>query len=107
MWAEYGDLSRFASGDAAVAYAGLENVVYQSGAKRYDGGMSKAGPKLIRTTLYTSLLLPRKHVPGLTEHMQKLMRKGKHRRVAIHSASKKLVRRLWGLESSKTYFQAR
>lgn len=99
LYTEFGGLNRYSHPDKAVAFSGLENYVYISGkSKNYNGRMTKAGSPIIRRVCWEILSPPKKYIPRLTEHMNKLKNKGKHRSMCIHSASKKLIRILWGLE---------
>jgi hypothetical protein len=99
---EFGGLNRFSHPDKAVAFSGTENFVYISGdSKKFNGSMTKAGSSIIRRVCWEILSPPRKYIPRLTEHMNKLKDMGKHRSVAIHSATKKLIRTLWAMEHHK------
>lgn len=104
LYCEYGPMDRFDSGDALVAYAGLDNFVYQSGEKRIDGSMTKAGPVVIRRALYETLCSPNKHVPGISEHGERLAEKGKHWNVRFHAGAKKLLRRFFAMERDQAYY---
>ena len=102
LYTEFGGLNRFSHPDKAVAFSGLENFVYISGeSKNFNGRMTKAGSPIIRRVCWEILSPPKKYIPRLTEHMNKLKNKGKHHSTCIHSASKKLIRILWGLEHHK------
>ncbi len=99
---EFGGLNRFSEPDKAVAFSGTENFVYISGdSKKFNGSMTKAGSSVIRRVCWEILSPPKKYIPKITEHMNKLKEKGKHRSVRIHSATKKLIRTLWAMENHK------
>jgi transposase len=98
LHAEFGGLRRFHSADAAVAFAGLENYVYQSEGKEVNGGMTKAGSPTIRRVLWELLACPSVVVPVITEQIDRMRARGKHRSKALHAACKKTIRILWAME---------
>lgn len=49
---EIGDIFKFSNSRSLVAYAGLDNSVYQSGIESSYGKVSKRGSKYLRTALY-------------------------------------------------------
>jgi len=99
---EFGGFDRFSKPDKAVAFAGIENFVYISGdSKKFNGSMTKAGSPIIRRVFWEILSSPTIKMPKITDHMNKLKEKGKHNSIRIHSASKKLIRILWAMESHK------
>ena len=54
IWAELGDVRRFANSDDAVRHTGLDITVYSSDTKRSAGHLSRQGPQLLRWALYES-----------------------------------------------------
>jgi transposase len=52
IWAELGDVPRFASSDDVVRHTGLDITVYSSDTKRPAGHLSHQGPPLPRWALY-------------------------------------------------------
>ena len=44
IWAELGDVRRFANSDDAVRHTGLDITVYSSDTKRSAGHLSRQGP---------------------------------------------------------------
>ena len=52
IWAELGDVRRFANSDDAVRHTGLDITVYSSDTKRSAGHLSRQGPPLLRWALY-------------------------------------------------------
>jgi transposase len=104
--AEFGGLARFASGDAAVSFAGLENHVHSSGKKHINGPMTKAGSPTLRRILWGILSGPNARIPRLTEYMARMINEGSHRSEAIHGASKKLIRLFHALDKNQTPFRA-
>jgi transposase len=54
IWAELGDVHRFASSSDVVRHTGLDITVYSSDGKRSAGHLSRQGPQLLRWALYES-----------------------------------------------------
>ena len=54
IWAELGDVRRFANSDDVVRHTGLDITVYSSDGKRSAGHLSRQGPQLLRWALYES-----------------------------------------------------
>ena len=105
LHAEFGGLRRFHSADAAVAFAGLENYVYQSEGKLVNGPMTKAGSPTIRRVLWELLACPSVEIPDISDHINHMRARGKHYNKAVHSASKKTIRILWAMERDRAPYQ--
>jgi transposase len=104
---EFGGFDRFLNGDKTVAFSGLENYVYQSGAStNINGSMTKAGSPIIRRVLWEILSPPTRDISKITAHMKKLRKRGKHHHICVHSGAKKLLRMLNALERNKTPYEA-
>jgi transposase len=54
IWAELGDVRRFANSDDVIRHTGLDITVYSSDGKRSAGHLSRQGPQLLRWALYES-----------------------------------------------------
>ena len=54
IWAELGDVRRFASSDNVVRHTGLDITVWSSDDKGPPGRLSRQGPPLLRWALYES-----------------------------------------------------
>ena len=54
IWAELGDVRRFANSGDVVRHTGLDITVYSSDGKRPPGRLSRQGPQLLRWALYES-----------------------------------------------------
>jgi transposase len=52
IWAELGDVRRFANSDDVIRHTGLDITVYSSDGKRSAGHLSRQGPQLLRWALY-------------------------------------------------------
>ena len=103
---EFGDLSRFKSADACVAFAGIEPSISQSGTESYTGHMVKHGSGHLRYFLINAADYVFMHEPIFTEFYYKKRNEGKSHRVALTHVAKKLVRIIYKLESENITFKS-
>ena len=104
--AEIGDLSRFASPDKLLAYAGMSPSTYQSGQlKNYYPHMEKRGSRYLRYALYNTAKYVCQWDPIFAAYLAKKRAEGKHYNVALSHAAKKLVRLIYAMEKSGRAFQ--
>ena len=103
---EFGDLSRFKSADACVAFAGLEPSISQSGTESYTGHMVKHGSSHLRYFLMNAADYVFMHEPIFTEFYYKKRSEGKCHRVALNHVAKKLIRVIYKLESENITFNS-
>ena len=100
--AEAGDLSRFATPDKLLAYAGMSPSTYQSGQlKNCYPHMEKRGSRYLRYALYNATKYVCRWDPTFAAYLQKKRSEGKHYNVALSHATKKLVRLIFALERSR------
>lgn len=100
--AEAGDLSRFASADKLLAYAGMSPSTYQSGQlKNCFPHMEKRGSRYLRYALYNATKYVCRWDPTFSAYLGKKLAEGKHYNVALSHATKKLVRLIFALERSR------
>jgi transposase len=95
--AEIGDVSRFPNYRSLIAYAGLDNAVYQSGNSLTYGRISKHGSVYLRTALFkasTSVIL---HTKLFYDFYHKKRLDGKHHTLALVCVSRKLLRVIYSL----------
>lgn len=90
--AEIGDINRFKSDDALLAYAGLDPSVYQSG--NYEGSfkISKRGSSILRWALFQAAKVAVIHDPVFNAYYEKKKSEGKHYLTIIGHVTKKLLR---------------
>ena len=99
---EIGNIDRFKSSSALLAYAGLDPIVYESGQfKAKNVSISKRGSKYLRTAIFTSTKVACIN-PKIRENnfKSKYMRKriqGKHHNSAICSVSKNMINVIYQL----------
>ena len=102
---EFGDVSRFKSADAMVAFAGIEPSISQSGIESHTGKMVKHGSGHLRYHLLNAADYVFMHEPIFTEFYYKKRNEGKTHRVALSHVAKKLVRIIYKLESENIKFE--
>lgn len=103
---EFGDISRFKSADAMVAFAGIEPSISESGTESHTGKMVKHGSGHLRYHLLNAADYIFMHEPIFTEFYYKKRNEGKSHRVALSHVAKKLVRIIYKLESENIIFKS-
>lgn len=103
---EFGDVARFKSADAMVAFAGIEPSVSESGTEQHDGKMVKHGSSHLRYHLLNAADYVFLHESIFTEFYYKKRNEGKTHRVALSHVAKKLVRIIYKLESENITFRS-
>ena len=105
--AEAGDLSRFASPDKLLAYAGMSPSTYQSGQlKNCYPHMEKRGSRDLRYALFNATKYVCLWDPTFAAYLAKKRAEGKHYNVAISHAAKKLVRLIFAMEKSRQPYRS-
>ena len=97
---EYGDISRFKSADAMVAFAGIEPSICQSGTESHTGS-GHLRYFLLNAADYVFL-----HEPIFTEFYYKKRNEGKSHQVALNHVAKKLIRIIYKLETENITFDS-
>ena len=103
---EFGDITRFKSADACVAFAGIEPSISQSGTESYTGHMVKHGSGHLRYFLMNAADYVFMHESIFTKFYYKKRSEGKSHRVALTHVAKKLVRIIYKLESENIIFNS-
>lgn len=101
---EFGDISRFKSANAMVAFAGIEPSISESGTESHTGKMVKHGSGHLRYHLLNAAEMIFMHEPIFTEFYYKKRNEGKTHRVALSHVAKKLIRIIYKLESENIKF---
>ncbi len=99
---EIGDVTRFHSPRALVAFAGIDPVVFESGLfKAKKVGISKRGSKYLRTALYTAtkvaIINPKIKNNKFRDKYSKKISEGKHHNSAIFSAAKNMSNAIFAM----------
>lgn len=103
---EFGDITRFKSADACVAFAGIEPSISQSGNESHTGHMVKHGSGHLRYFLMNAADYVFMHESIFTKFYYKKRSEGKSHRVALTHVAKKLVRIIYKLESENIIFNS-
>ena len=94
IWAELGDVQRFASSRFAVRHTGLDVTVWSSDGKRTPGHLARQGPPVLRWALFEAAkCAARASSPDHAYYLQVKQRLGGNR--ATLSVARKLVRRCY------------
>jgi transposase len=94
IWAELGDVQRFASSDNVIRHTGLDITVYSSDGKRSPGHLSRQGPQLLRWALYEAAKCAAK--PASPDHSYyTAARDRRNAGLATLSVARKIARRCY------------
>ena len=91
MRLEYGNMERFYSPEAAVAYAGLDPRLEESGDQVHNCGISHAGRIRIRAALYMPTLAAIRFNPIIRNLYNRLIAAGKPEKLAITACMRKMI----------------
>lgn len=98
----FGDFADFANAGQVACYIGLTPYGKQSGTSvRVKGPISKQGSAYARKLFYLASLSASRWNPHCTAFYQRLLAKGKAKRVAHIAVAHKLVRQVFGVVKSK------
>ena len=104
LMAEIGNISRYHSKKALVAYAGIDPQPYQSGTINVKScKMSKRGSSSLRHTLFVVMQIYIKNAPADEPIYQFLMKKkseGKHYKVYMMAGANKFLRQYYAIVSN-------
>lgn len=103
---EFGDISRFDNPNQMLAYAGLEPSRSQSGTTDFKGHMVKHGSGHLRYVLFNLVPTLCLHNPVFYSYYIKKRNEGKSYRVAQSHVIKKLIRVIYRLETTDTFFDS-
>ncbi|HEY4492611.1 MAG TPA: IS110 family transposase [Acidobacteriota bacterium] len=101
---EYGNLERFHSADAAVAYAGLDPRIDESGDLTRHCGISRAGRSRIRAALFMPTLAAIRFNPIIRRFYQRLIASGKDEKLAVVACMRKLIHIVYACCVTGKYF---
>lgn len=106
--AEIGDVSRFASEEKLIAYAGIDATVHQSG--QFNAAhmhMSKRGSPYLRLALWQAASMAIRHNEELKEYYRKKRAEGKAHGTALGAVCRKLLIRIYVILKEKRPYQVR
>lgn len=99
-----GDISLFMTSGQVVSFVGLNPCVETSGTSINKTSLSKTGNRRLRKALYMPAIVAKKYNPILSEFYERLIKKGKPKKVAICAVMRKLLVLSFGVLKSETDF---
>jgi transposase len=103
--AELGDPARFRSAGAIASYVGVVPRLRQSGKKRFSGSPTiPFGNARLRKALWMVVLNAVRCNPWLRAYYDRLVSRGKPRKVALVAAMRKLLAAVWSVASNRRPF---
>lgn len=104
--AEIGDVRRFPSGKALVAYAGLDPRVRQSGVSlNKNTHLTKRGSPYLRRAVYIAASIAQRHHEELKIYFQKKRNEGKGYKEATIATARKLLYRVYAVWKRGTPYE--
>jgi transposase len=89
---ELGDVTRFANEKAVIAWSGLDPVIEISGDGCHQRGISHRGNGYVRGLLFPLAMSAVRHNPSLKAFYEKLLQRGKPKRLALVAVMAKILR---------------
>jgi len=99
-----GDISLFVTSGQVTSFVGLNPCIEKSGTSINRTSLSKTGSKRLRKALYMPAVVAKKHNPVLVKFYEKLINKGKPKKVALCAVMRKLLVLSFGVLKSQTEF---
>ena len=87
-----------------VSFVGLNPCVETSGTSINRTSLSKTGNKRLRKALYMPAIVAKKYNPILSEFYERLLKKGKPKKVVLCAVMRKLLVLSFGVLKSDTEF---
>ena len=99
-----GDITQFMNSKQVASFAGLNPMKKSSGTSLNRSSLSKMGHRRLRKSLYMPAMSAIKHNPIILEFYEKLLNKGKPKKVALCAVMRKLLSISFGvLKSGKEF----
>jgi transposase len=102
----FNDITKFDNAKKVVAYIGLNPQHAQSGTSLNYSHISKTGDSELRKMFFMPALVAIQCEPSIKAYYNKLLSKGKAKKVAICAVMRKLVHIIYGVLKSKKPFNA-
>lgn len=103
--AELGDPARFHSAAALASYVGVAPRLRQSGKRRFSGtAVIRLGNARLRKALWMPVLTAVRFNPWLRAYYDRLVSRGKPRKVALVAAMRKLLAAVWSIAINRRPF---
>jgi transposase len=101
-----GDLRGFQRAKQLVAYIGINSGIYQSGGRLLGtSSISKQGPRRLRCLFYLAALSASQHNRRCRLLYERLLKKGKPKKVALIAVANKLGRQVFAVVKSQGPYQ--
>jgi transposase len=105
---ELGDPARFRSPAALASYVGVAPRLRQSGKRRFSGtAVVSLGNARLRKALWMPVLTAVRFNPWLRAYYDRLVSRGKPRKVALVAAMRKLLAAVWSVATNRRPFVPR
>lgn len=102
---ELGDPARFRSSAALASYVGVAPRLRQSGKRRFSGtAVVRLGNARLRKALWMPVLTAVRFNPWLRAYYDRLVSRGKPRKVALVAAMRKLLAAVWSVATNRKRF---
>jgi transposase len=104
---ELGDPARFHSAAALASYVGVAPRLRQSGKRKFSGtAVIRLGNARLRKALWMPVLTAVRFNPSLRAYYDRLVSRGKPRKVALVAAMRKLLAAVWSVAKNRRPFVA-
>jgi transposase len=105
---EIGDVTRFATLEKLVAYAGIDATVHQSGQfNATQMHMSKRGSPYLRRALWLSAFVASQHDAELQTYYERKRAEGKHHNTVVGAICRKLLARIFVVLKEQRPYEVR
>jgi transposase len=102
---ELGDLARFRTSAALASYVGVAPRLRQSGKRRFSGtAVVRLGNARLRKALWMPVLTAVRFNPQLRTYYERLVLRGKPRKIALVAAMRKLLAAVWSVATNRRPF---
>ena len=100
-----GDLQSFSSAKQLAHFMGIGNVSFQSGDYSRTRRISRRGHARLRSQMYLCALSAARHNTSCRNMYQRLLAKGKPKKVALIAVANKLIRQVYAVVKNETPFE--
>lgn len=102
---EIGDITRFSSVKKLVSFVGVAPVEHTSGTSVYrHPKISRCGSTRVRSNLYMAALVASQVNPVIRGFYERLLEKGKNKKLALTACVRKLLHIIWGVLKNRRKF---
>ena len=102
----FSHVKSFENAKKMAAFVGINPRQYQSGTSLNHSHISRTGSAYLRKIFYMPALVALRHEPSIKLFYEKLLSKGKAKKVAICAVMRKLIHIIYGVLTSQKIFDA-